>query len=49
MTAGYLLGENWHRVESYAGVFQKLVLVALTVALVLFVVTRLRQRSRVTR
>lgn len=44
--AGYLLGENWYRVESYAGIFQKLVLVALAVALALFVVTRLRQRSK---
>ena len=26
--AGYLLGENWHRVEGYAGIFQKLVLAA---------------------
>jgi membrane protein DedA with SNARE-associated domain len=44
--AGYLLGENWHRVEDYAGVFQKLVLAAVAVALVLFVVTRLRQRAK---
>jgi membrane protein DedA with SNARE-associated domain len=42
--AGYLLGENWHRVESYAGIFQKLVLLAIAVAATLFVVTRLRQR-----
>ena len=44
--AGYLLGENWHRVEDYAGIFQKLVLAAVAVALGLFVVTRLRQRSK---
>lgn len=44
--AGYLLGENWHRVEAYAGIFQKLVLAAVAGALVLFVVTRLRQRSK---
>ncbi|WP_156213025.1 DedA family protein [Lentzea aerocolonigenes] len=44
--AGYLLGENWHRVESYAGIFQKLVLLAVAAALTLFVVTRLRQRSK---
>jgi membrane protein DedA with SNARE-associated domain len=44
--AGYLLGENWHRVEAYAGIFQKLVLLAVGVAFVLFVVTRLRQRSK---
>jgi membrane protein DedA with SNARE-associated domain len=45
VSAGYLLGENWHRVESYAGIFQKLVIAAVAVALTLFVVTRLRQRS----
>ncbi|WP_329787559.1 DedA family protein [Lentzea sp. DG1S-22] len=45
VSAGYLLGENWHRVESYAGIFQKLVIAAVVVAVVLFVVTRLRQRS----
>ncbi|RAS65057.1 membrane protein DedA with SNARE-associated domain [Lentzea atacamensis] len=46
VSAGYLLGENWHRVESYAGVFQKLVLATVAVALALFVVTRLRRRSK---
>ncbi|MCG8925274.1 DedA family protein [Lentzea sp. CC55] len=45
VSAGYLLGENWHRVESYAGIFQKLVIAAVVVAVALFVVTRLRQRS----
>jgi membrane protein DedA with SNARE-associated domain len=44
--AGYLLGENWHRVESYAGIFQKLVLAAVAVAVLLFVVIRLRQRAK---
>lgn len=44
--AGYLLGENWHLVEGYAGIFQKLVLAAVAIAVVLFVVTRLRQRSK---
>lgn len=44
--AGYLLGENWHRVESYAGIFQKLVIFAVVLAVTLFVVTRLRQRSK---
>ncbi|MFJ5990836.1 DedA family protein [Lentzea sp. NPDC092896] len=43
--AGYLLGENWHQVESYAGIFQKLVIAAVAVAVTLFVVTRLRQRA----
>ncbi|GAB2857692.1 DedA family protein [Lentzea nigeriaca] len=44
--AGYLLGENWHRVESYAGIFQKLVLAAVAIAVLLFVVIRLRQRAK---
>ncbi|SER99000.1 DedA family protein [Lentzea albida] len=44
--AGYLLGENWHRVESYAGIFQKLVIAAVAVAVALFVITRLRQRTK---
>jgi membrane protein DedA with SNARE-associated domain len=42
--AGYALGESWWRVEAYAGVFQKAVLLAVAVAAVLFVVTRLRRR-----
>ncbi|MGX7828579.1 DedA family protein [Actinokineospora sp. 24-640] len=44
--AGYLLGANWHLVSDYAGVFQTVVFVALGVALVWFVVSRLRQRHR---
>ncbi|MFD5826705.1 DedA family protein [Lentzea sp. NPDC060358] len=44
--AGYALGENWHRVEAYAGVFQKLVLAAVAIATILFVATRLRQRAK---
>ncbi|MFD4675528.1 DedA family protein [Lentzea sp. NPDC058450] len=46
VVAGYQLGENWHRVESYAGVFQKLVIAAVALATTLFVVTRLRNRSK---
>lgn len=44
VSAGYLLGENWHRVESYAGIFQKLVIAAVAIATAFFVVTRLRRR-----
>ncbi|MEU0880211.1 DedA family protein [Lentzea sp. NPDC005914] len=44
--AGYLLGENWHRVDAYAGIFQKLVLAALALAVALFVATRLRHRPK---
>ncbi|KOV82287.1 DedA family protein [Nocardia sp. NRRL S-836] len=44
--AGFLLGENWHLVDSYAGVFQKLVLAALAIAFTYFVITRIRTRRR---
>ncbi|MFY1674462.1 DedA family protein [Plantactinospora sp. WMMB334] len=48
--AGYLLGENWHRVEEYAGLVQKLVIMAVVIAVGWFVVSRLvrhhRPRSR---
>ncbi|MFD9698409.1 DedA family protein [Lentzea sp. NPDC059081] len=44
--AGYTLGENWHRVDAYAGTFQKLVLAAVAIAITLFVATRLRQRQK---
>lgn len=42
VTAGYQLGERWHLVERYAGVFQTVVLAAVGVAATLFVVTRVR-------
>jgi membrane protein DedA with SNARE-associated domain len=44
--AGYLLGENWHIVESYAGILSKVVLVVLAIAVVVFVVVRIRRRGR---
>ncbi|NIK57407.1 DedA family protein [Kribbella shirazensis] len=43
--AGHQLGERWHVVESSVGVFQKLVVVAAVVAVVSFVVVKLRGRS----
>ncbi|MBF9128707.1 DedA family protein [Plantactinospora sp. S1510] len=43
--AGYLLGENWHRVEEYAGLLQKVVLVAVAVAVGWFVIARLARRD----
>ncbi|MEV0723513.1 DedA family protein [Micromonospora purpureochromogenes] len=46
--AGYLLGENWHVVESYVGSFQKLVIAACVAAAAWFVVTRVR-RARLAR
>ncbi|GAA4437722.1 DedA family protein [Phytohabitans houttuyneae] len=45
--AGYLLGENWHTVETYAGWLQWVVLAAVVVAVGWFVTGRLRKiRSR---
>jgi membrane protein DedA with SNARE-associated domain len=44
VVAGYLLGANWYLVDEYAGVFQKVVIVAVVVAIGWFVITRLRDR-----
>ena len=41
--AGYLLGEQWHIVEEYAGILQYVVIAAAAAALVWFTVTRVRQ------
>lgn len=46
--AGYLLGQNWGVVEAYIGIFQKVVIVAVVVAIVWFVTTRIA-RIRKTR
>ncbi len=40
VTAGYVLGEQWHRVEDGVGVFQDLVVVTVVGALVVWVVRR---------
>jgi membrane protein DedA with SNARE-associated domain len=45
VVAGYLLGENWHVVESYAGILSKVVLVAIVIAVVVFVILRIRRRG----
>lgn len=42
--AGYFLGENWHVVERYAGVLQWVVIAAVVIAVVWFVVSRLRRK-----
>jgi membrane protein DedA with SNARE-associated domain len=42
VVAGYQLGEQWHRVEPYAGTFQTIVVVAVGLALCWFVVARVR-------
>ncbi|MCP2333351.1 membrane protein DedA, SNARE-associated domain [Actinoalloteichus cyanogriseus DSM 43889] len=44
--AGYQLGENWHLVEDYAGIFQRVVIVAVAAAVIFFVVTRVRAARR---
>lgn len=45
VVSGYLLGENWHVVESYAGILSKVVLGAVVLAVVVFVVLRIRRRG----
>lgn len=45
--AGWSLGEQWHVVEQYADILQKIVIVAVVLALCWFVVNRVRQRSSV--
>jgi hypothetical protein len=45
--AGYFLGENWHIVEGYAGILSKVVLAAIAIAVVVFVVRRIRGRRKV--
>jgi membrane protein DedA with SNARE-associated domain len=40
--AGYFLGEQWHRVEPVVGTFQKLVILAVVVAVCWWVVLRVR-------
>ena len=40
------LGENWHVVEEYAGVFQKIVIVVVAALVAWFLVTRIRSIRR---
>nr|WP_051065497.1 DedA family protein [Nocardiopsis potens] len=44
--AGYLLGESWHLVEEYMGYVSKAVVVAVLVAVVWFIVARVRDMRR---
>lgn len=46
VVAGYLLGENWHVVENYAGVFQKIVIAVVLIAVVWWVIRRIRRNRR---
>lgn len=43
--SGYYLGENWHIVETYADVFQKIVIVAVIALIALWVVLKVRKRK----
>ncbi|MBG6216727.1 membrane protein DedA with SNARE-associated domain [Arthrobacter sp. CAN_A6] len=44
--AGFYLGENWHIVEEYASVFQRIVIIAVVLVAVYFVVTKVRKYRR---
>lgn len=46
VVAGYKLGDNWHRVEGYTGVLEKVVLGALVVGLAYFLWTRVRRHRK---
>jgi membrane protein DedA with SNARE-associated domain len=45
--AGYVLGENWHAVESYVGAFQNLVIAGCALAAGYFVISRLVRLRRI--
>ncbi|HEY0453732.1 DedA family protein [Actinophytocola sp.] len=44
--AGYSLGANWQVVDQYAGLFQDIVIGLVVLAIVVFVVVRVRERRR---
>jgi membrane protein DedA with SNARE-associated domain len=46
VVAGYLLGEQWHRVEGYVGTFQNVVIVVVVLAVCWFLVSRVRSVFR---
>jgi membrane protein DedA with SNARE-associated domain len=46
VVAGFGVGENWHLVQDYADVFQKIVIGLAVLAVAVFVVARLRGRGR---
>ena len=43
IVAGFLLGEQWHRVEQYAGVLQTVVIVAVVLAVAWWAIGRVRR------
>ncbi|MBF4993539.1 DedA family protein [Arthrobacter gandavensis] len=44
--SGYFLGESWHIVEEYAGIFQKIVIAAVIVAGIWYVTSKIRSYRR---
>jgi len=44
--AGFFLGANWHIVEDYAGIFQKIVIAAVIIAFAVWLIIRIRQLRR---
>ena len=46
VVSGYLLGANWRVVDEYAGIFQKVVIAVVALAIVVFVVMRVRDKKR---
>ncbi|HAG62608.1 DedA family protein [Kocuria sp. BT304] len=44
--AGYVLGENWHIAEQYAGVFSRIVVVTVVVLALTWVLRRIRRNRR---
>ncbi|OLT20359.1 hypothetical protein BJF78_09540 [Pseudonocardia sp. CNS-139] len=44
--AGYMLGENWHVVEQYAGILSRVVLVLVVLAIVWWIVRMVRRRNQ---
>ncbi len=44
--AGFYLGENWSIVEEYAGIFQRIVIIAVVLFLIYFVVSKIRTYRR---
>lgn len=45
ISAGYLLGEQWHLVETYVGIFQYVVIAAILIFALHFVFTRIKRRK----
>lgn len=46
VVGGYFLGERWHLVEEYAGIFQKVVILLVVLGLLYWLVQKLRRRGR---